>query len=61
MEKKKDRTKKDGSFAKEVRAFFGMPEPGQKKLTAKEMERQTGMGKIPTKAGEPKKRKGSTK
>jgi len=48
---------KDKPFAQHVREFFGMPEPGQKKLTPAEIERQGKLGKIPTKAGEPKKRK----
>jgi len=55
LEKTKDI--KDKTFAQKVREFFGMPEPGQKKLTPEELERQTKLGKIPTKAGEPKKRK----
>lgn len=45
-------TKKDDSFAKEVREFFGFPEPGQKKLTQKELEKQIKAGKIPKKASE---------
>jgi len=55
VEKTKDIKKKE--FAQEVREFFGMPEPGQKKLTKEEFERQTELGKVPTKAGEPKKKR----
>jgi len=61
MPENKQRTKdiKDKPFAQEVREFFGMPEPGQKKLTPEELERQAELPKVPTKAGEPKKRKKS--
>jgi len=49
---------KGKSFAQEVREFFGMPEPGQKKITKAEFEKQADTsGKIPTKAGEPKKKR----
>ena len=49
--KNKEKTKeiKDKPFAQEVREFFGMPEPGQKKLTKKELEKQIERGKIPKK------------
>jgi len=43
---------KDKPFAQEVREFFGMPEPGQKKLTPEELEKQLKKGKIPKKASE---------
>ena len=49
---------KENSFASDVRKFFGMPEPGQKKITKEEFERQASKeGKVPTKAGTPKKKK----
>jgi len=44
--------KKAEDFASKVREFFGMPQPGQKKLTPKEMERQIKAGRIKRKADE---------
>jgi len=45
-------------FAQKVREYFGMPEPGQKKIGdfTKHAEEQAKQGKVETKAGKAKKK-----